>query len=171
MAKEIAYKAAEVTRALEALAENAGNYAQTAEELRSDEENPLEIRAATLRTWRTETHVEQYRKLEENLGFEMEQTAVAKQRKLINKADEKLDKLLDKLDDVPADKAPEALRAAGDVKSKSSNTLMQLTGRPTNPRDNSSSDIVDLLKHMVDRGYLNLAPDVAASVEGTVDED
>lgn len=167
MAKEISYTAKQVTEALTALAENAGNYAQTADELRDRE---FEIRAGLLRTWKTETHVEQYRKIEENLGHEMEATSIARQRQLINKADEKIDKLLDKLDDVAPEKAPEAMRAAGDIKAKSANTLMQLTGRPTNPRDNGSSDIVDLLKHMVDRGYLSLAPDVAASVEGTAEE-
>lgn len=171
MGKELSYNAKQVTRALTVLAENAGNYARAADELRDHEEDPLEIRAGLLRIWKTEQHSEQYRKIEEALGYEMEQQAVAKQRQLINMADEKLGPLLERAGEAEGDAVPQAIRAIADVKSKSGNVLMQLTGRPTNPRDNSSSDIVDLLKHMVDRGYLNLAPDIAGTVEGTVVED
>lgn len=171
MPREISYTPTQVTRALAALAENAGNYARTADELRDHETDPLEIRAGTLREWKTNLHVEQYRRIEETLGAEMEQSAIAKQRKLINLADEKLEPLIERAGEATGDQVPQAMRAIADVKSKSGNVLMQLTGRPTNPRDNSSGDIVDLLKHMVDRGYLNLAPDVAASVEGTAEED
>lgn len=168
MAKELSYTPTQVTEALTALAENAGNYAQTADELRGRD---FEIRAGLLREWKTKVHAEQYRKIETNLGAEMEAEAIARQRQLINLADAKLGPLIERAGDAEGDDVPQALRAIADVKSKSANALMQLTGRPTNPRDNGSSDIVDLLKHMVDRGYLNLAPDVAASVEGSVVDD
>lgn len=170
MGRDISYTPQQVTRALTVLAENAGNFARAADELRDHHNDPLEIRAGTLREWKKSIHAEQYRKIEENLGAEMEQQAIARQRKLINLADEKLEPLIERAGEATGENVPQALRAIADVKSKSGNVLMQLTGRPTNPRDNGSSDIVDLLKHMVDRGYLNLAPDVAASVESTAEE-
>lgn len=171
MKRDLSYNAKQVTEALTVLAEYAGDTVRAADELRDRDENPIEIRASTLRLWKTEQHVEQYRKLEEQLGGEMENTAIQRARQLINQADTKLEVLVERAGEAQGDQVPQAIRAIADVKSKSGNVLMQLTGRPMNPKDNSSSDIVDLLKHMVDRGYLSLAPDVAASVEGSVEED
>lgn len=169
MGRELSYTPAEVTRALTLLAINGGDCARTATELREDDENPIEMRASTLRAWRKETHVEQYRRLVEETGAELEERATQRARTLIDKADTQLERLIERAGDAQGDQVPATLRAVADVKAKSGNLLMQLTGRPTNPRDNSTSDIVELLKHMADRGYLNLAPDVQDAVEGTAE--
>lgn len=165
--KEIAYTPEQVTFALTVLAEHGGDCAAAADELR--DERAFEVRARLLREWK-KSHYEQYRRLSENAGADMEEQAIQKQRRLINLADSKLEPLLERAGEAEGDAVPQAMRAVADVKAKSSNTLMQLTGRPTSPRDNSTGDIVELLKHMVDRGYMKLAPGVQAAVDGTAEE-
>lgn len=167
MSSEIAYSPTQVTTALMAMVANGGSAAKTAEELH---EGDFQVTAATLRRWKNDTHAEQYRRLEENYGHELEQMAIQQARQIIEMSHDKLKALLERAGEAKGDLVPQALRAVADTQSKQGNLLMQLTGRPTNPRDNGSSDIVQLVMHMVDRGYLKLAPDVAEHVDGTAAE-
>lgn len=167
MSTEIAYTPEQVTTALMTLVANGGSASKTAEELL---EGDFQVTAPTLRRWKNDTHAEQYRRLEENYGHELEQLAIQRARQIIEKAADKVEVLLERAGEAEGDLVPQALRAVADAQSKQGNLLMQLTGRPTNPRDNGSSDVVQLVMHMVDKGYLKLAPDVAQHVEGTAAE-
>lgn len=167
MGTSVAYTPAQVTTALLQLVANGGNAAKTAEMLHDDE---FQVPEATLRAWKNDVHSEQYRKLEENYAQELEAEAIERARIRLREADEVEGELLQKARSASPELVPQALRAAADVKAKSGNLLMQLTGRPVAPKDQATGDVVKLLTTMVDKGYLRLAPAVAESIEGSAED-
>jgi hypothetical protein len=163
MSKAVTYTPEMVTKALAQLVANGGNVSKTAEDLIDDE---FQVPVATLRHWKNETHAEQYRRLEERYGKELEELAVAQARLNIELAGQKKRALLNQVPEKPpVDQLAQLLKAVTDAESKGTQGLLQLTGRPTNPVGNQETgEVLKLLQTMADRGYLTLAPGV--SVEG-----
>ena len=146
------------------LVANGGNVKATAEELTDGE---FRVPMATLRAWKNEVHAEQYRRLEERYGRELEQEAVEVARQNIRRAGDKKRALLDRIDPetAPPDQLAQLLKAVTDAEAKGTDGLLKLTGRPTNPTgDHSAGEVVRLLTTMAERGYLQLAPGI--SVDG-----
>lgn len=162
--KAVDYTPRQVTTALMQLAANAGNVAKTVRDVASD----VGVTEGTLRAWKNDVHSEQYRRIEETYGQQLEHEAIQRARARLAEADEAEGELLQKVRESKGDLVPQALRAVADVKAKNGNLLMQLTGRPVAPRDQSGGDVVKLLQTMVDKGYLRMAPEVQASVDATV---
>ena len=155
------YTPAMVTKALMSLVAHKGNVKATSEELIDDE---FQVPPATLRAWKNEVHAEQYRRLEEAYGKELEQEAVEMARANIQLAGQKKAALLGKIDPekTPFDQLAATLKAVTDAEAKGTQSLLQLTGRPTNPTgDHSAGEVVKLLQTMASKGYLALAPGVS----------
>ena len=100
------YTPEHVTKALMQLVANGGNVRRTAEDLIDDE---FQVSEPTLRAWKNDKHAEQYRRLEENYGKEIEAEAVELARANLKLAAEKKKALLNKID--PAKTAPDQLAA------------------------------------------------------------
>lgn len=150
-----------VTKALMQLVANGGNVKRTAEELIDEE---FQVPEPTLRHWKAEVHAEQYRRLEEAYGKELEQEAVEQARLNIQLAGQKKRALLNRIDPekTPSDQLAATLKAVTDAEAKGTQGLLQLTGRPTNPTgDQSAGEVVRLLQTMASKGYLALAPGVS----------
>jgi hypothetical protein len=141
----------QVTRALRELVAHAGDPTAAAEALVDDE---FQVPVATLRRWKRDTHAEQYRRLEEEYGRELERIAAEQARATIVRAGQIERDLLERVKDAPPDVAPQALRAAADVKSKNVDKLLALTGRAGMAP--APSDFGSLLRHMQARGYVKL---------------
>jgi methionyl-tRNA synthetase len=155
------YSPEQVTKALMQLVANAGNVRKTAQDLIDES---FQVPEPTLRIWKNERHVEQYRRLEEKYGQELEALAVESARQNIQLASQKKRELLDRIepDKVTVSDLPQMLKAVTDAQAKGTNALLQLTGRPTNPQGSQGSeDVVRLLQTMAERGYLALAPGVS----------
>lgn len=150
--------------ALVQLVADHGNTRTTADRLINDE---FQVSEATLRRWRDEMYAEQYARLRAKHGTSLEEEAVNQARENVRLAGQKKRELLNKVD--PEKTAPDqlaaVLKAVTDAEAKSTNGLLQLTGRPTNPvGDQSAGEVVKLLQVMADKGFLALAPGV--SIEG-----
>ena len=154
-----------VTKALMQLVANGGNVKKTAEDLIDE---AFQVPEPTLRAWKNDRHVEQYRRLEEAYGKELEAEAVEQARLNIQLAGQKKRALLSRIDPekTPSDQLAATLKAVTDAEAKGTQGLLQLTGRPTNPTgDQSAGEVVRLLQTMASKGYLALAPGV--SIEPT----
>ena len=155
------YTPEQVTKALMQLVANAGNVAATARDLIDDE---FQVPEPTLRIWKNERHAEQYRRLEERYGQELEALAVEAARRNIQLAGEKKRALLERVNPEKVDERdlPQMLKAVTDAEAKGTQGLLQLTGRPTNPQGSQGSeDVVKLLNKMIEAGYVGLAPGVS----------
>jgi hypothetical protein len=155
------YSPEQVTKALMQLVANGGNVSKTAEDLIDDD---FQVPVATLRAWKNDRHVEQYRRLEEAYGKELEAEAVEVARLNIRLAGDKKRALLDRIDPekAPADQLAQLLKAVTDAEAKGTDGLLKLTGRPTNPQgDHSAGEVVRLLTTMAERGYIQLAPGIS----------
>lgn len=155
------YSPAQVTKALMSLVANGGNVKATSEELIDDE---FQVPIATLRAWKNDVHAEQYRRLEEAYGKELEAEAVEVARANIRLAGDKKAALLKRIDveNTPPDQLAQLLKAVTDAEAKGTDGLLKLTGRPTNPTgDHGSGEVVRLLTTMAERGYLQLAPGIS----------
>lgn len=146
------YSPEQVTGALMQLVANGGNAAQTAKQ--------VEIPEQTLRAWKNDVHSEQYRRIEDNHGRELERQAVEQARETIVRAGEIERELLEKARTARPDVVPQALRAVTDVKAKNVDRMLALTGRPVQPKE-TQGDIVQLLKTMMDKGYVRLAAGIS----------
>jgi hypothetical protein len=151
----------QVTRALRELVAHAGDPEAAAEALVDDE---FQVPVATLRRWKRDTHAEQYRRLEEEYGRELERIATEQARATIVRAGQIERDLLEQVKDVPREVAPQALRAAADVKSKSVDKLLALTGR--GGQAPPGSDFASLVRHMQSKPYFKLN----VTVEGGTDQ-
>jgi hypothetical protein len=152
------YTPAMVTKALMSLVANSGNVKKTSEELFDDD---FQVPIATLRAWKNDVHAEQYRRLEESYGKELEAEAVEVARANIRLAGDKKRALLERIDPekTPSDQIAQTLKAVTDAEAKGTDGLLKLTGRPTNPHgDQGGASVVELLLKMADRGYIQLAP-------------
>lgn len=159
----IDYSAEQVTRALLQLAANKGNVRQTAEQLIDDD---FMVSESLLRSWKNDTHREQYQRLQAEHGKEEEAGHVDQLRSTIGRAAGLEEKVLDKIEGLLDPEGtgyienrdlPATLRALTDTKAKSVDRLLSLTGRPRDPTGPTGNDLMQLLQGMADRGYLRLA--------------
>lgn len=159
----VTYTAGEVTAALLQLVANDGNVRKTSEELIDD---GFQVPESTLRLWKNDTHREQYLRLEQEHGKNLEREAVniaqARMLRAANLEERVLQKIEDALDDGKLDvrDLPQTLRALTDTKGKTTDQLLKLTGRPTAPKDPGGNDLVQLVLGMVDRGLVRAAAGV-----------
>lgn len=147
------YTPEQVTRALVELAGHGGNCQAASEALVDDE---FMVPVATLRRWKREVHAEQYRKIEDEQGRELERVAAEQARLTIVRAGQLERDMLEEMtpDRVPKEVRPQALRAIADVKSKNVDKLLQLTGRPVT--NTQPSDFAQLLAGMAAKGIVKL---------------
>lgn len=148
---------ADVTRALTTMVANNGDAARTARELK-DADPPLEIAESTLKVWRSERYVEQYRQLEVRYSEGLEAEAIGLARQNLKRAGEIEKELLEK--QLDARDPAQALRAVADSGKKNADKVLALTGRT--PTEAGGEDLMGLLKSMAARGYLriNIGPEL-----------
>lgn len=151
------YSQAQITEGLAQLVANGGDVSKTSKE--------VDVPDYTLRSWKTDTHAEQYRQLEEAHGTALERQAVELARATLVRAAAIEDRMLDRIEDVSSKDLPQALRAVADVKAKAGNQLMQLTNRPTDPKDPAGMDIMAMLRSMEARGLAKLAVGIEVRAE------
>lgn len=148
--REPSYSPEQVTKTLMRLAANRGDVEKTADEIIDDE---FMVPADTLRYWKLEEYGEQYKRLEREIGQELETQAIAQLRSTVQRTGELQADLLEEVGAIrqPA-LMPNALRALSDAKAKGTNELLQLTGRPTN--GGSSGSLGELAAALVNAGLL-----------------
>ena len=155
------YSPAQVTKALMQLVANGGNLKKTADELIDDE---FQVPESTLRYWRDEAHREQYRRLEDEYGRQLEQEAISAARLLIFEAQsaerELVQKIHGRLPQMDPREMPQALRALTDAKAKAVDRVLSMTGRPVHGQVATTSDIVTLVEQMAAKGLVRLAAGV-----------
>lgn len=97
-----------------------------------------------------------------------ETAIIDKVRQNAKKATEKVETLLDKMDDIKGQDAQiAALRAASDAQVKSIDSLMKLTGRDAKPPDD---DFVGVITALANQGLARINVEIGRS-QGTHDED
>lgn len=158
------YTPEQITLGLMAVAAHGGDCTVAGEELLDDE---FQVPVATLRRWITQTHAERYKQIVQEHGHELEQHTVEILRGNAKKAAEIERDLLDDMKTVPLEQKPQALRAVADVKAKSVDKLLALTGRPTDGAP--PSDLPALLRSMAAKGVVKL--NVNLDVDSTAVED
>lgn len=150
-----AYTPEQVTKGLMAVVAHGGNVAAASEELIDDE---YQIPAARLREWKTTTHTEQYRQLQDRAARELEDEAVETARGIIKRAGELeqavLDRLEDKIQSMDGRELALAAKQLSDVKSKNVEKVLQLTGR--GGERESGEDFASLLRGLSQLGLVRL---------------
>lgn len=169
MGKEIAYTPGQVQIALRALARDHGDVDKTAERLLDDGEGfeSFMVPAGTLDLWKNETHAEQYKQLVERMGAELERDAVIHLQRTITRANRARDDLIERVSQIERPElVSQALRAISDASAKSTNQLMQLTGRPVAGAagDASVEAITRVVKGLEAAGLISVSPRVSATL-------
>lgn len=160
------YSPEQITQALMAMVACGGDARLAAEELIDDE---FQVPVATLRRWKSETHADRYMRLEEKYGAELEEITIGKLRKNADRAAEVEAGLLEEMtaEKVAPEMRPQALRAVADVKAKSVDKLLALTGRPSDGK--TSTDTAALIRSLASKGLVKLNVNLDV-VEGTAEE-
>lgn len=161
MGKELSYTPRMVTMALQALARDHGDVDRTAERLLNDE---FQVPAETLYLWKTELHAEQYNRLLENMGHELERTAIQQLQHRIARVNELTMDMAERVGQIQRQELTAgALRALTDASAKATTELMQLTGRPVNGAagDGSIENMLRVIAGLEGSGFLRVAPSVA----------
>lgn len=121
------------------------------------------------------SHPERYRQLDEQYGRNLELEIILRARQNALRASEIEAQLMEDMTSVGDREKPQALRAIADVKAKSVDKVLALTGRPTDGK-RAESDMGQLLKVLVDRGVFTVAApappkqvDAEAHVEADVE--
>lgn len=170
------YTPQQVTRALRELVAHGGDCEHAAEELLDDE---FQVPVATLRRWRHEDHAEQYRRLEEEYGRELERQAVNLSQRNVARAAQIEANLLEEMEGLPREQKAQALRAVADSKSKGIDKVLALTGRNVPPPQ--GNNFADLLRSLQAQGVLKVNVSLEAgqgdgpkqiepAVDGTAEE-
>jgi hypothetical protein len=147
---ESQHTAEEITRALATLVECHGNSNEAAKQ--------TGIPAGTLRRWRTSSHSAEYERLEAAHGKEIEDELVARWRENARRAGEVEAKLIERTESammtMSSKDASAAARNMADVKSKSIDKVLALTGRE--PTAKPIEDFMVLVEHMQARGFITV---------------
>jgi hypothetical protein len=120
-------------------------------------------------------HPERYRQLDDQYGRKLETEIILRARQNALRATEIEATLMEDMLNAGEREKPQALRAIADVKAKSVDKVLALTGRPTDGKGGGEADMGQLLKALVDRGVFNVAPpepkrvDAEAQVEAEVE--
>lgn len=155
--------------ALQQLARDEGDTVKTANRLINDE---FMVPAATLVMWVTETHAEQYARIAEGIGAEQERQVIRQaqdtlvyagtvQRKLVEEIEIKLTE-----GKIRPEALPQALRSVTDVRSKSTTSLLLLTGRSVtgNAGEATVEAMTRLVTSLQGLGLVKVAPSIAATL-------
>lgn len=119
-------------------------------------------------------HPERYRQLEDQYGRDLELEIILRARQNALRASEIEATLMEDMLKAGEREKPQALRAIADVKAKSVDKALALTGRPTDGKQ-AQTDMGQLLKVLVDRGVFTVAApppkkiDAEAQVEAEVE--
>jgi hypothetical protein len=155
------YSQEQVTKALLALAANAGDAKLTAEQLHAGD---FKVTEATLLLWRHEHHRERYERFARELAYERESRVVGVLQETlvetarIKKGPPRQGRGVARRPEL----AGHALRAITDAESKSTSSLLALTGRPTDGRREVGAEaVVRLVEGMAAKGFLNIAGGLA----------
>jgi hypothetical protein len=162
--RELDYTARQVTMALTALVRDRGDVEVTAARLIGDE---FMVSADTLAFWKTDTHAEQYKRLEEHIGRETERDAITTAQQVIKRGGELKLELLEYVGEIRRPElVSQALRAVSDATAKATTELMQLTGRPVSGAsgDASLESMTRLVTGLQELGLVKLAPSIAATL-------
>jgi hypothetical protein len=158
MGGEITYEPEMVTKALLALAANSGDAKITAEQLI---EGDFQVTEATLLLWKHDVHAERYKRFERELANERERRTVSVLQDTITETSQIKRDMLEQVKQTAErpEMAGHALRAITDAESKSVSSLLALTGRPTDGRQEGGADALSrLVLGMAERGLVRLAP-------------
>lgn len=171
MSMEVSYTPRMVTMALQALARNHGDVDLTARDLINDE---FQVPAATLIDWMTDSHAEQYTRIAESLGAEIERSIIRQAQDNMHRAGQLQTDLLERVGRVQREELlSQALRAVTDARSKSTNTLLLLTGRSITGNDGGATveAMTRLVNSLQGLGLVKVAPSIAATLgDGDVEE-
>jgi hypothetical protein len=151
------YSQEQVTKALLALAANAGDAKLTAEQLHDGD---FKVTEATLLLWRHEHHRERYERFARELAYERESRVVGVLQETLVETARIKKGLLDKVEESARrpELAGHALRAITDAESKSTSSLLALTGRPTDGRREVGAEaMVRLVEGLAAKGLVNVA--------------
>jgi hypothetical protein len=164
----VAYQPEQIEHALRVLVLNDGNVAASCRELEKNADGPSPT-IPTLTRWRDE-YSEMYADMEATAAKVKESELVSMLRTRAHRAAEVEEKLLNRLEGIRADKdVPAALRAASDVKAKSIDGLMKLTGRE--PSGGNSESMEQLVESMAARGYMKLTVNLEKEPPKKIDAD
>lgn len=165
MGKDVSYTPRQVTMALQALARDYGDVEKTADRLINDE---FQVPAETLWQWKQDTHAEQYNRLLDVMGHELERSAIQQLQQRITRTNELVETMAERVGEVTRPElVSQALRALTDASAKATTELMQLTGRPTNGAagDGSIEGMIRLISGLESAGFLKVAPSVALTLD------
>lgn len=155
--------------ALQALARNEGDVAETASELINDE---FQVPRSTLIEWMTETHAEQYHRIVDQLGNENERRVIAQAHNVTVRAGEVQADLVEHLatlldtGKLRPELVPQSIRALTDARAKSVNSVLLLTGRSITG-DTGGADVeamTRLVEGLQSLGLVKIAPNIAATL-------
>lgn len=152
--------------ALTALVRDLGDVEKTASRLIADE---FMVSADVLALWKTETHVEQYKRIEEHLGHEIERDAIMTAQHTIRRGGELRLALLERVGKIERQElVSQALRAVSDATRKATTELMLLTGRPIDGASNDASveAMTRLVTGLQELGLVKVAPQIAVALDG-----
>jgi hypothetical protein len=169
------YTEEQIDQVLETLAACDGNLKWAADRLFEAEFDPIP-KWETMKRWRDEMYVERYQAIVVRSKEQIEDRTIDALRRTALRASEVEAGLLERLPNVSDDNLAQALRAAADVKSKSVDKLLAMTGRA--PDRTPSMSMEQLLHGLAAKGLaqINVNLDVAMPrpqaelVEGTADE-
>jgi hypothetical protein len=168
--RELDYTPRQVTMALTALVRDRGDVEVTAARLIGDE---FMVSADTLALWKTDTHAEQYKRIEEHIGRETERDAITTAQQTSSAAASCKLELLERVGEIraPGARLPGAARRVNDATAKATTELMQLTGRPVNGNagDASVEAMTRLVTGLQELGLVKLAPSIAETISDADD--
>jgi hypothetical protein len=153
------YTSEQRTKALLLLVENHGDVDKVADTLIDDE---FQVPADTLRYWMLDEHKEQYRRLEADRGRRLEGEAISLMQETIRRVAELEQELVEAVGETRDPRyLSNALRAVADTKTRSTNALLQLTGRPVSGAQAGSTEaMLKLAQSLVEQGLLKPAEGV-----------
>lgn len=150
--------------ALQALARNQGDVELTSMELINDE---FQVPVATLIAWMTETHSEQYTRIADGLGAEIERQVIRQAQDNMKRAGEIQADLLERVALIERPElVSQALRAVTDARTKSTTALLLLTGRSITGNDGGATieAMTRLVNSLQGQGLVKIAPSIAATL-------
>lgn len=150
--------------ALTALVRDHGDVEKTANRLIGDE---FMVSADTLTLWKADVHAEQYRRLEEQLGREVERDAILRAQQIIRRGNELTLDLMERVGRIERQElVSQALRAMSDATKKATTELMLLTGRPVTGAsgDASVEAMLRLVTGLQETGLIKIAPGIAETL-------
>lgn len=162
----VVYRSEQIRHALTELVAQDGNVARTVRVL-NDDENAPHPEQGTLRKWRDE-FTELYAEIERTHAQVVEQEITSMLRTRVHRAAEIEGDMLEKIADSKHD-LPQALRAVTDVRHKSVDSLMKLTGRDKD--SGRTEDLTSMVSAMEAKGIVKLTVNLEKEPPKQIDAD